>query len=89
MAEFKVILKSGKTFIVQGERVVNGTEESGLLTSIEKENFACVFQVPTREILVLAELASVTEVLSESDISDYLVQLESYEESLAKGEIQW
>jgi hypothetical protein len=27
--------------------------------------------------------------LSESDFSDYLANLESYEESLARGEIQW
>ena len=30
-----------------------------------------------------------TAELAESDLSDYLPQLEAYEEKLARGEIQW
>ncbi len=57
---------------------------------ISKETWNMLKQDPKyRELIEKIEETEIFDDLSEDGIEDYLMNLESYEDKLAKGEIKW
>ena len=56
---------------------------------VQEVNDFIDFLLMRRDRLLVRTQVDLTDIVAESDFSDYLSNLEEYEEKLAKGEIQW